>query len=136
MFSGERAKKTISVLSGGERSRVLIGKILAKPCNLLLLDEPTHHLDMESIEALMVALEMFQGAVVIVTHSELILNRLSATQLVICREGKQQVFLGNYEDFLSKQGWGDESVKETQKAVPVSLLGPEAKKVRTCEFSI
>lgn len=115
MFSGDRAKKAISVLSGGERSRVLIGKILANPCHLLLLDEPTHHLDMESIEALMNALEIFQGSVVIVTHSELILHKLSATQLIICKQGKQDLFLGNYEDFLAKQGWGDVSIQIPEK---------------------
>ncbi len=109
MFSSDRATKLTSVLSGGERSRVLLGKILAKPCNVLLLDEPTHHLDMESIEALIDALEDFEGAVIIVTHSELILKRLSLDKIIVCREGQQEMFLGNYEDFLDKDGWHDEA---------------------------
>jgi len=108
MFSGDKAEKPISVLSGGERSRVLLGKILATPCNLLLLDEPTHHLDMESIEALIDALEEFEGAVVLVTHSELILRRLPLDKVLVCHEGSQKLFLGTYDDFLEKGGWGDE----------------------------
>ena len=107
MFSGDQASKTTTVLSGGERSRVLLGKILASPCNLLLLDEPTHHLDMESIEALIDALEDFEGAVVLVTHSELILKRLALDKIVVCHQGNQEVFLGNYADFLEKDGWHD-----------------------------
>ena len=107
MFSGDMASKPTSMLSGGEKSRVLLGKILATPCNLLLLDEPTHHLDMESIEALIDALEDFEGAVIIVTHSELILNRLELNKIVICHEGNQDLFLGDYEEFLAKGGWGD-----------------------------
>jgi len=113
MFSGSRAEKLTSVLSGGERSRVLLGKIIASPCNLLLLDEPTHHLDMESIEALIDALEDFQGAVVIVTHSELILKRLALDRIIVCRQGRQESFLGNYFDFLEKNGWHEDS--ETDK---------------------
>lgn len=108
MFSGDAAKKQISVLSGGERSRVLLGKILATPCNLLLLDEPTHHLDMESIEALLIAIDLFPGTVVIVTHSETILSRLPLTKLVVCRDGSQEAMIGNYDDFLAKGGWGEE----------------------------
>lgn len=107
MFSGDKSNKPISVLSGGERSRVLLGKILAMPCNVLLLDEPTHHLDMESIEALIDALEDFDGTVIIVTHSELILKRLSLDKILICRQGAQELFLGTYEEFLEKQGWED-----------------------------
>lgn len=110
MFSGDAAKKKISVLSGGEKSRVLLGKILAKPCNLLLLDEPTHHLDVESIEALIDALEDFEGAFVIVTHSELILKRLELHKLIVCHQGRQEVFLGGYEDFLEKIGWEEETL--------------------------
>lgn len=105
MFSGDKSTKTNSVLSGGEKSRVLLGKILATRCNLLLLDEPTHHLDMESIEALIDAIEDFEGAVIIVTHSELILKRMQLDQIIICHEGKQEIFLGTYEEFLEKNGW-------------------------------
>lgn len=105
MFSGDKSKKLNSVLSGGEKSRVLLGKIIATPCNLLLLDEPTHHLDMESIEALIDAIEDFEGAVIMVTHSELILKRMALNKIVICHEGKQELHLGTYEEFLDHHGW-------------------------------
>lgn len=107
MFSGDKSNKTNSVLSGGEKSRVLLGKILATPCNLLLLDEPTHHLDMESIEALIDAIEDFEGAVIMVTHSELILKRMNLNKLVICHEGRQEIFLGTYEEYLDSKKWLD-----------------------------
>lgn len=116
MFSGDKADKVTSVLSGGEKSRVLLGKILAAPCNLLLLDEPTHHLDMESIEALIDALEDFTGAVILVTHSELILKRLALDKIIVCREGKQEVFLGNYDNFLEKNGWHEPESAKTKKS--------------------
>ena len=105
MFSGDKSKKLNGVLSGGEKSRVLLGKIVATPCNLLLLDEPTHHLDMESIEALIDAIEDFEGAVIMVTHSELILKRMALDKIVICHQGKQELHLGTYEEFLDKNGW-------------------------------
>lgn len=118
MFSGDKAEKVTSVLSGGEKSRVLLGKIVATPCNFLMLDEPTHHLDMESIEALIDALEEFEGAVVIVTHSELILKRLALDRIVVCHQGRQELFLGSYQDFLDKDGWHDaaEEVKPKKKS--------------------
>ena len=118
MFSGDDSLKKIAHLSGGERSRVLLGKILAKPCNLLLLDEPTHHLDIESIEALIDALEDFSGSVAIVTHSELILRRLNCNQIILCKESEQTTFLGGYDEFLEKIGWEDEE-KQTPKIVPI-----------------
>jgi ATP-binding cassette subfamily F protein 3 len=107
MFEGDAALKKISVLSGGERSRVLLGKILLSPSNLLLLDEPTNHLDMHSIEALIEALESFPGAIMIVTHSEEIIHRL-ATRLVVFDRGTVELFEGSYEDFLRLRGWEDE----------------------------
>jgi len=123
MFSSDKASKHTAVLSGGERSRVLLGKIIAAPCNLLLLDEPTHHLDMESIEALIDALEDFEGGVILVTHSELILKRLALDKIVVCHEGRQQLFLGTYEDFLEKDGWHDagQSAKAKKKAPQVDF---------------
>lgn len=108
MFPGDDSSKTINVLSGGERSRVLLGKILAAPCNLLLLDEPTNHLDMESVEALVTAVETFPGVVIIVSHTEWILHRI-AKKIVICHQGEQELFEGNYDDFLRKVGWQEEA---------------------------
>lgn len=124
MFEKDDAKKKISLLSGGERSRVLLGKIIATPCNVLLLDEPTNHLDMESIDALMHALDEFSGAVIIVTHDEQILSKLP-DKLVLCHPRGQEIFLGNYEEFLAKEGWQLEEVpdsglqkKKTQEKTP------------------
>lgn len=116
MFSGDKSNKPISVLSGGEKSRVMLGKIIATPCNLLLLDEPTHHLDMESIEALIDAIEDFPGSVIMVTHSELILKRMALNKIVVCHQGWQELHLGTYEEFLEKNGWHDgEDVPKPKK---------------------
>ncbi len=105
MFGGDKSNKVNSMLSGGEKSRVLIGKILATPCNLLLLDEPTHHLDMESIDALIDAIKEFKGAVIIVSHSEHILKRMQLHQIIVCQQGHQEQHLGTYDEFLEKTGW-------------------------------
>jgi len=107
MFSGDQALKKISVLSGGEKSRVLLGKLLVSPANMLLLDEPSNHLDMESTESLLEALDDFSGAVVIVTHSEMILHAL-ATRLIVFDNGTVTVFEGTYQDFLERVGWESE----------------------------
>ncbi len=111
MFEGDTALKKISVLSGGEKSRVLLGKILVSPANLLFLDEPTNHLDMESIDSLVEAINVFDGAVVIVTHSEMILNAV-AERLVIFDDDAVSVFEGTYRDFLDRIGWKDETPAE------------------------
>ena len=115
MFPGELADKKISVLSGGEKSRVMLGKIIARPSNLLFLDEPTNHLDMQSIESLCEAIEDFPGAVAIVTHSEMMLRRL-VNKFIIFHEGGAEFFLGSYDDFLEKIGWESEEVStKTEK---------------------
>ena len=115
MFGGEMAEKKISVLSGGERSRVLLAKILALPVNLLLLDEPTNHLDQESTDAFLEALDAFEGAVVIVTHVERVLSSL-ATRLVVFDEGKTELFEGGYGDFLERVGWQAERAGELPRS--------------------
>jgi ATP-binding cassette, subfamily F, member 3 len=107
MFEGDNALKKVAVLSGGEKSRVLLGKLLVSPSNLLLLDEPTNHLDMESIDSLIEAIDTFPGAVVIVTHSEMILNAI-AKNLIVFDGGKTTIFHGTYRDFLERVGWEDE----------------------------
>lgn len=110
MFEGDNALKKVSVLSGGEKSRVLLGKLIVSPANLLLLDEPTNHLDMESIDSLIEALDAFEGAVVIVTHSEMILNAV-ATRLIVFDDGGVNIFGGTYQDFLDRSGWKDEMLE-------------------------
>ena len=108
MFGGDLALKKVSVLSGGEKSRTLLGKILAHPSNLLFLDEPNNHLDMESIDALIESLQDFPGALLIVTHNERILRAL-ATKLIVFHRGRVDVFDSGYDEFLDKIGWEDES---------------------------
>ena len=117
MFSGDRAEKKVSLLSGGEKSRVMLGQILARQTNLLFLDEPTHHLDIDSIEALMVAIENFKGSCIIVTHSEEMLRRV-ADRLIIFSKNGAEYFDGGYDDFLEKIGWGEEDQVERVKAAP------------------
>lgn len=119
MFEGDAALKKIRVLSGGERSRVLIGKILATPCNCLVLDEPTNHLDLESTNSLCTALERFNGAVIMVTHSEMLLHRL-ASRLVVFDNGDAFVFEGRYVDFLKRIGWRDEQTNANGETEAVS----------------
>ena len=106
MFSGDLADKKISVLSGGERSRVMLGKILLKPVNMLFLDEPTNHLDMESTESLMNAVYNFQGSVLMVSHDEYFLNKI-ANKLIIYDNGKVFNFEGTYKEFYKNIGWKD-----------------------------
>jgi ATP-binding cassette, subfamily F, member 3 len=106
MFSSDLAKKPIGVLSGGEKSRVMLGKILLKGVNLLLLDEPTNHLDMESCDSLLEAIKNFEGAVIMVTHDESFLRQV-ANKLVIFDDNKTFEFEDSYEFFLKRLGWKD-----------------------------
>jgi len=116
MFSGESAKKKISLLSGGEKSRVMLGQILARHVNLLFLDEPTNHLDIDSIEALTKAIENFKGSVIIVTHSEEMLSRVCDRLIIFAKDGAEY-FDGGYDLFLEKIGWEeDESVEKVKQA--------------------
>ena len=143
MFSGDLASKRISVLSGGEKSRVLLGKILATPCNVLLLDEPTHHLDMESVEALLLAITHFPGAVIMVTHNEEILSQFG-DRLVVCKEEGMHLFENTYPIFLEKEGWEEGDTKRNKKPKETKDSRKEqriqraenSKKIQQCERSI
>lgn len=137
MFPGNDAEKEVQVLSGGEKARVMLGKILATPANILMLDEPTNHLDMESIEVLTSEIEKFPGVVFVVTHSELLLSNV-VNKLIVFRNGEASLFDGNYQDFLDKIGWDSEeydaqatvetSPKNTRKKVKISESETSKKK--------
>ncbi|RFT15780.1 MAG: ABC transporter, ATP-binding protein [Candidatus Saccharicenans subterraneus] len=124
LFEGDEALKPIRVLSGGEKSRVLLGKILATPVNLLLLDEPTNHLDLESCDALLAALDNFDGAVVMVTHNELFLKAL-AERLIVFQDDRVTVFEGDYDSFLKKVGWTEEKSEVSEKNTGGTCLPAE-----------
>jgi ATP-binding cassette subfamily F protein 3 len=130
MFSGDDALKKISVLSGGEKSRVMLGKLLATPVNLLLLDEPTNHLDMESCDALLAAIDFFEGTVIMVTHNEMFLHTL-ADKLIVFQNDEIDVFDGRYQEFLEKGGWHDEKLfefKDRSLTLPAGANAKLAKK--------
>ena len=107
MFSNNLSNKKINVLSGGEKSRVMLGKILINSANLLLLDEPTNHLYLDSCDSLLNAITSFDGAVLMVTHDEYFLHQV-ANKLIIFDDNKVNIFDGSYDDFLNKVGWIDE----------------------------
>jgi len=129
MFEGDSALKKIDVLSGGERARVLLGKLLVSPANLLLLDEPTNHLDMDSIDSLIEAIDAFSGAAIMVTHSELMLEAL-ATRLIVFDGGTVTLFEGGYREFLEKVGWESEAAEDRSSRKPKAAKGVNRKELR------
>ncbi len=129
MFSGDRADKKISLLSGGEKSRVMLGQILARPANLLFLDEPTHHLDMDSIEALTVAIKNFKGSVIIVSHSEELLRRVADRLIIFAKDGAEY-FDGGYDSFLEKIGWDEDEEQVEKIKTAFKVNKKENKKLR------
>jgi ATP-binding cassette subfamily F protein 3 len=104
LFSEDDVFKPIGVLSGGERNRYALARMLLQPSNFLLLDEPTNHLDMRAKDVLLESLEKFTGTVVFVSHDRYFIDKL-ATRVFEIGEGEARVFPGNYEDYLwRKQG--------------------------------
>ena len=100
-FSGDDAEKRVAVLSGGEKSRVMLALILAVPVNFLVLDEPTNHLDIASREILLEALQGFEGTVMIVSHDRYFLRRLAGRVFEIDK-GRLAIYEGDYAYYLEK----------------------------------
>ncbi|WP_290702485.1 ABC-F family ATPase [Amphritea sp.] len=103
LFSQNEIKKSVQVLSGGEKGRMLLGKLILQQPNILLMDEPTNHMDMESIEALNLALENFEGSLIFVSHDREFVSSL-ATRVIELNENGLTDFRGGYEEYLKKQG--------------------------------
>jgi ATP-binding cassette subfamily F protein 3 len=99
LFSEDDVFKTIGVLSGGERNRYALARMLLHPSNFLLLDEPTNHLDLRAKDVLLDSLQKFTGTVVFVSHDRYFIDKL-ATRVFEIGEGRVEVFPGNYEDYL------------------------------------
>ncbi|MGV3665118.1 MAG: ATP-binding cassette domain-containing protein [Leptospira bouyouniensis] len=103
LFSGDMANKSTTVLSGGEKSRMIIGKMILACDNVIALDEPTNHLDLETIEALNYALSLFDGTVILVSHDREFISSLCTRIIEVTPEGIND-FKGNYEEFLEREG--------------------------------
>jgi len=101
LFRGDDIYKPVSVLSGGEKSRLALVKLLLDPPNLLLMDEPTTHLDLASVDALIVALKQFQGTLVFISHDVHFIRKLS-THVVRVEAGQLRHFTGGYQYYLDK----------------------------------
>ncbi len=103
LFSKEDSKKKLNVLSGGEKGRMMFGKIMLQKPNILFMDEPTNHLDMESIESLNLALENYDGTLIFVSHDRQFVSSI-ATRIIEIEEGKVHDHRGTYQEYLLKQG--------------------------------
>ena len=103
LFSGDMAKKSTSVLSGGEKCRLIIGRMLIEENNVLALDEPTNHLDLESIEALNYSLTEFPGTVLLVSHDREFISSVATRIIEVTPDGIND-FKGTYDEFLEKEG--------------------------------
>ena len=118
LFSGDEIEKRISVLSGGEKSRLILAKMLLKPANFLLFDEPTSHLDIPSRNVLEMALKQFQGTICLITHDRHLINAM-ANKIIEIDKGIPHLYPGNYDYYLyKKQQIPSEEIhqKEGQKA--------------------
>jgi ATP-binding cassette subfamily F protein 3 len=126
LFSGDDVFKPLGVLSGGERNRFALARILVSPSNFLLLDEPTNHLDMRAKDVLLEALAAFSGTVVFVSHDRYFIDRL-ATRVLEVEGGAVTSHEGNYEDYLRWKGLavGSPSVELSAKQKPQEPPAPD-----------
>ena len=125
LFSGPDQKKPIKSLSGGERNRVALARMLVEPANTLLLDEPTNHLDPASVDVLTDALTDFPGTIVFISHDPTFLARIS-TRVVDIDDGRARDYLGDYEYFLWKKAQELESIKETTEELASNAVGHQS----------
>jgi ATP-binding cassette subfamily F protein uup len=116
LFRPEQARTPVSVLSGGERARLILARELAKPSNFLILDEPTNDLDLETLDLLQELLADYQGTILLVSHDRDFIDRLAGSVLMFEGDGKWTEYAGGYTDMLAQRGQGVEARKTA--AVP------------------
>lgn len=130
LFSPQRARTPVKALSGGERARLLLAKLFSKPANLLVLDEPTNDLDVETLELLEEVLLGFQGTVLMVSHDRAFLDNVVTSTLVFEGEGRVREYVGGYQDWLRQGGsprlLGVGEAKPEKPAAPAKADVPAA----------
>jgi len=131
MFSGDDVFKKLGVLSGGERNRYAMAKMLVSPSNMLLLDEPTNHRDLRAKDVLLDAIRNFTGTVLFVSHDRYFIDGL-ATRIFEVEDRRVHIFPGNYEDYLwRKQGGPDEMTAKINEEISKSFATPAQTPVAT-----
>jgi len=121
LFSGDDVFKQLGVLSGGERNRYAMARMLVSPANFVLLDEPTNHLDLRAKDVLLDAIRAFTGTVLFVSHDRYFIDGL-ATRVFEVEHGGVQVFPGNYEDYLWRKQGGPEAIVQSLKPTPPPVV--------------
>ncbi|HEX2584505.1 MAG TPA: ABC-F family ATPase [Steroidobacteraceae bacterium] len=104
LFTGDDGKKSVKVLSGGEKGRMLYGKLMLTKNNVLIMDEPTNHMDMETIESLQIGLEKYPGTLIFVSHDREFVSALATRIIELKPDGSLIDFKGSYDDYLKSQG--------------------------------
>jgi ATP-binding cassette subfamily F protein 3 len=122
LFAGDAVGKRTSVLSGGERNRLALAKLLLRSVNCLLLDEPTNHLDMHAKDVLLEALQNYEGTIVLVSHDRYILDALPQCVIEV-GHGRAVRYLGNYEDYLQKKA-AEEAARTLPPLQPLRAAKP------------
>ncbi len=103
LFSGDETKKSVKVLSGGEKGRMIYGKLMLTRPNVMLMDEPTNHMDMETIESLQIGLEKYPGTLVFVSHDREFVGALATRMIELKPDGSFADFTGSYDEYLESQ---------------------------------
>ena len=134
LFQPEQARTAVSALSGGERGRLMLARALARPSNLLVLDEPTNDLDLETLDLLQEMLSDFDGTVLLVSHDRDFLDRVVTAVVVAEGDGKWVVYAGSYSDMITQRGQRDEpepkTTVSTNKSSGKGPVSPKLKKTR------
>lgn len=125
LFSPERARSPVRSLSGGERNRLLLAKLFSKPANLLVMDEPTNDLDVETLELLEELLLDYQGSLLLVSHDRAFLNNVVTSTIAFEGEGELHEYVGGYDDWLRQRRAPQ---AQAGKGEPVSAAKPKAEK--------
>jgi ABC transport system ATP-binding/permease protein len=116
LFKPEQARTPVSVLSGGERARLILARELAKPSNFLILDEPTNDLDLETLDLLQEMLADYKGTILLVSHDRDFLDRVATSILMYEGDGNWQEYAGGYTDMLAQRGTGVDARKIKEEA--------------------
>lgn len=123
LFSPRRAQSPVKTLSGGERNRLLLARLFARPANLLILDEPTNDLDLETLELLESSLQEYEGSVLLVSHDRAFMDAVATQTLAAQGEGLWREYPGGYSDWIDQGGeWLTESTKVAAKSSNASAL--------------